>query len=172
MSNWRDLARQGVPFDQWPLDAKIQAVQDHTAAVFRPFPTEEDWELFRLQHPYVANFAQFIATITMTMLLPDEPSGGAVFAGLLQYEAPVGSHTRWRATVTLPAGVTPPGGDVIFELFGPIGQVELKRVPVSSGSAGYVTVGLPAGQYWLRARYEPLNLGTTPSAQTVKLTVG
>lgn len=64
MSNWRDLARQGVVFDQWPLDAKLQDVE-----------------------------------------------------------------------VILPAGAIPAGGDLKFELFGSLGQVELKRFPVNSGSA-------------------------------------
>jgi hypothetical protein len=175
MANWRDLASQNVPFDQWPLDAKMAAVQDHTAAVFRSVPTVEDWELFKLQHPYTAEFQRFIATITATNLTPEEPQPPhtvrAAFAGHFQYEAPAGGRTRWGALVTLPDGVIPAGGDVIFELFGPVGQVELKRVPLNSGSAFYTTVSLPAAQYMLRARYEPLNLGNPPSAQMVFLTV-
>ncbi|MEV4889741.1 hypothetical protein AB0K48_10170 [Nonomuraea sp. NPDC055795] len=173
MSDWRELARQNVPFDQWPLDAKMAAVQDHTAAVFRSTPTVEDWELFKLQHPYVAQFAQFITTITMTNLTPDEPqpptTARATFTGPFQYEAPAGSRTRWGAVVSH-SGM-PANGDAIFELFGSLGQVDLKRIRLNSGSASYTTVSLPPAQYMLRARYEPLDSGLTPSAQLVFLTV-
>ncbi len=174
MADWRELARQNVPFEQWPLEAKLAAVNDHTAAVFRSVPTEEDWELFKLQHPYVAQFAQFITTITMTNLTPEEPqpptTARATFAGPFQYEAPSNSRTRWGAIVQHSG--TPAIGDAIFELFGNLGQVDLKRVQLNSaGSAQYTTVKLPAARYMLRARYEPLDSGLTPSAQLVFLTV-
>jgi hypothetical protein len=174
MADWRELARQNVPFDQWPLDAKLAAVQDHTAAVFRSIPTEEDWELFKLQHPYVAEFARFITTITMTNLTPEDPqpptTARATSAGPFQYEAPAGSRTRWGAVVS--HNGTPASGDVIFELFGSLGQVDLKRVQLNAGGAAiYTTVSLPKSRYMLRARYEPLDTGLTPSAQLVFLTV-
>ena len=172
--SWRDLAQQSVPFDQWPLQDKLDAVQDHTAAVLRSIPTQEDWELFKLQHPFVAQFQQFILTITTTNLTPEEPqpphTARAAFAGPFQYQAPAGQRTRWRALVSLPSGVTPTG-EAIFELFGSLGQVELKRVPLNAGAAIYTTVNLPAAPYFLRARYEPLDTGNAPSAGMVILTV-
>jgi hypothetical protein len=174
-SDWRDLARPGVPFDQWPLEAKLAAVQDHTAAVLRNIPTEDDWELFKLQQPFAAEFQQFIATITITNLTPEEPeppnTARATLVGPFQYEAAVGARTRWRAIVSLPDGGTPAGGDAIFELFGSLGQVDLKRVALNAGQAVYTTVSLPSARYMLRARYEPLDTGNAPSAGLVILTV-
>jgi hypothetical protein len=172
-TTWRDLARNGVPFDQWPIDAKLAAVQDYTAAVARNNPTEDDWELFKLQQPYVSQFQQFVTTITITTLTPLPPApnvASATMTGLLQYEAPVGARTGWTAVVNLPTSAAP-AGEAVFELFGGLGQVDLKRVPLNAGAATYTTVPLPKGRYFLRVRYEPLDTGNSPSAQMVILTV-
>lgn len=166
MDDWRDLARRQVPFDEWPEEAKLSAVAAHTAASTVTYPTAEDWEVFDLQRPYQDDFANFVMTISKTFF---GPVYGAFESGTLRYQTAAGTSSQWEAVVVIPSSKYLVEGEIIFELFGPLGQVDLKRVPLVDEKARYTTVNLPAAQYLFRARYEPLDSKWTISASMAYL---
>ncbi len=91
---WRELARRGVPYDQWPIEEKKAAERARKAAnkrIFEDTPSkttpewwqtrDEDNELFGLQHPYHEQMKDFFQRSTYLRIeISENPvkSGDAV----------------------------------------------------------------------------------------------
>jgi hypothetical protein len=114
---WRELARNRVPYDQWPLEARKSAERERKAAnrrIFEDTPTkttpewwrtrDEDNELFRLQHPYREAMKDFFQRSTYLHL---EVSSNPVKSG---------SSVTFSAYVSVPSRMYTAAGQVEFVL--------------------------------------------------------
>jgi Domain of unknown function (DUF4157) len=182
--DWREQARNKVPYQQWTTTQKEAADRDYHAALRRmeergasgkiDFTTyDSDNELFKLLHPYQADMRGFYQLQTRTYL-----DTSATWVADFQYESQAGKPVTLKARVEMPAKQTSAPtalvGDVLFEIFNDIRQIDLHRVPLTGactppsannpcGAATYVTVALPKDKYRLKVTYQPLNTGNRPS---------
>lgn len=112
---WRELARNRVPYDQWPLEEKKAAERARKAANRRMFEDtpakttpewwktrDEDNELFRLQHPYREQMKDFFQRSTYLHL---EASSNP---------AKRGGSVTFSAYVSVPSGMYAAAGQVEF----------------------------------------------------------
>lgn len=151
-AEWRDLARQHVPFDKWTREQKLRANEEHHGAVLRLFGPnsstqslsqhQADLETLQLLHPYAENFRSFVQHLA-----------GVILSVSPFEEAPKGKP------VTLSASVTPPvPGRILFRVTGSFGLQQLGERTVANGAASLTISSLPKGPLVLSAEYPTQNV--------------
>jgi len=149
--DWREQARNKVPFGKWTLKQQEDADREWRAASRRIFTAgeKEKWEMrdndnevFKLLHPYRADLKDFFERHPVMQL----------YTSLTP--AKKGASVTFTAEVRLPTGVAP-AGDVTFDVvYGGGGMLtQLGRVALKGGKATLTTSSLPASTKWVKASF-------------------
>ena len=143
-SDWRDLARRSVPFDQWSAEQKIRANDEYQAVIRRTAAGDisqfdDDREVDRLLAPYHANFRVFLKHIAKAILSvsPEAAKKGE----------------RVTLDVDVRAGGTGGKGRVLFKVSGSFGMQILGTKDLLDGRASLSTTSLPQGKLILTAEF-------------------
>jgi hypothetical protein len=174
---WRELARRKVPWQQWTTVQQEAAHQDYQTALRRQRNDgerlrfwDEDNELFQLLQPYKSDLRDFYTKHTATLMYGSATIVSSTPPG--RYEASYGDRVTWTVDVHLLDDQSSAAtGEVLFEIFTPLRQVDAKRVTLKNGQAIYTTIVMPKGKYRVKATYQPLNTGNIASDQEATLDV-
>lgn len=151
-SDWRDLARRSVPFDQWTNDQKLRAHEEYVAAGRRQANDDlsqfdEDNELFRLLAPYSANFRVFlehVAHVNMQVSPFDSVKPG--------------DHATLEARVHLFGTGNPAQGRILFKITTSGGLHILGSPNLVNGYASVRSTALRKGKMIFTAEYPTQNV--------------
>jgi hypothetical protein len=148
-ADWRELARNRVPYSEWTKAQKEAAEQERQGAIRRMFnaspnarldSADQDNELFRLQHPYSVEMKDFFDRRTFLYL---ESS---------RNPATQGERVTLTAIVSLPTGAIPTGSVTFNAIFGG-GLQQLGIVPLNAGKATITVTILPRSTSWVAATF-------------------